>query len=321
MKNKKTIMAFSGIQILVFHLWVYVFASGLGQVEKFLKINASLGVDIFFFLSAYSLANRSLDSYASFVFSRFKAVYAKFIAFAIIASIYVGWKLKLLLEVVTTVNLFKRGGGAFLWFLPAIMILYILFPLFKKCDEKNRWLTLALVIVGWFGLGLIGTWMTGFKHLFIFWNRLPVFLLGYYMAKCEPFKKLLLNKKLRVVVGIVLTVVGNVLISLFAYKSKLSIPLHDMFYLIYIPASIGLILLVGLVPDVKPIKWIGSSTLEMYAIQMIWGYKVTNMALKITGNAILTNLVAISFVIITAVIVHYAVDFIILKANDYTSVR
>ena len=321
MKNKKTIMAFSGIQILIFHLWIYVFTTNLAPLEKFLKMNAGMGVDIFFFLSAYSLANRDIGSYGKFVFSRFKAVYVKFIAFAVIASIYVGWKMKMLLEVVTTVNLFKRGGGAFLWFLPAIMILYILFPLFKRCDEKNRWITLAVVLVAWFGLGLIATLLTGFKHLFIFWNRIPVFLLGYYMAKCDAFTRLLSKKMLRVIVGVVLAVVGSILISLFAYKSKLSAPLYDMFYLIYIPASIGLILLVGMIPDIKPIKWIGSSTLEMYAIQMIWGYRVTNKVLKMTGNALLTNLVAVLFVIVSAVVVHYAVEFAIRKLNEYASVR
>ena len=94
-----------------------------------------------------------------------------------------------------------------------------------------------------------------------------------------------------------------------------------MFYLIYIPASIGLILLVGMIPDIKPIKWIGSSTLEMYAIQMIWGYRVTNKVLKMTGNVLLTNLVAVLFVIVSAVVVHYAVEFAIRKLNEYASVR
>lgn len=319
MKNKKTIMAFSGMQILIFHLWIYMF--GHNEMERFIKLTAGMGVDIFFFLSAYSLAGRKIENYLGFVAARFKAVYAKFIAFAIVACIYVGWKVRFLLEVVTTVNLFKRGGGAFLWFLPAIMILYILFPWFKRCDEKNRWITLSCVFVGWFVIGVLVTVFTNYKHMFILWNRLPVFLLGYYMAKCDAFTKLLERRNVRALVGVVLTVVGLILISMFAYKAKLNVPIQDLFYVVYIPASVGLILLVGLIPDIKPIKWIGSSTLEMYAIQMIFGYTFTNRVLRLTGNIGLTNLVMVVFVVLSAVVVHYAVEFVGTKLNAYASVR
>ena len=48
MKNKKSIMAFAALQILIFHLWINLSSS---EIENFIKQISYIGVDIFFFLS------------------------------------------------------------------------------------------------------------------------------------------------------------------------------------------------------------------------------------------------------------------------------
>ena len=279
-------------------------------IEMFFKLTSGIGVDIFFFLSAYSLAGRDYSDYVGFLRSRFINVYLKYLLLAVIAAVVVGWKLKLFLKVVTGIDLFDRGGGAFLWFLPAIMILYILFPWFQKADEKNRAITLGVILLVWCSVAFACTQFKSAHHIFIFWNRVPVFLLGYYSARLSIMEKVFDDTKPRLLLGIVFTVVGYWLIYQFGYHTKLHIPFRDMFYIIYIPASVGLILLVGMVPESKVIKWIGSSTLEMYGVQMIFGYSFANKVLNATGSKGITNLLTCLYVIIIAVIARTIYDAI-----------
>lgn len=305
-------MAFAGMQILIFHLWIYIFNH---PAEVFFKTTAVFGVDIFFFVSAYSLANREIDNCLNFIYARFKSVYLKFIIFAIIAAIVKGWKINYLFEVITTINLFKKGGGAFLWFLPAIMIFYILFPFFKKCDENNRLITLLSIIIVWLTVGIIVTHFTNYTAMFIFWNRIPVFLLGYYCANINYFVDMLNSTKTRILCGLVLSVIGFALIYQFAYKSKIHFPIKDIFFVIYIPGSIGLILLIGFIKEFKILKWIGSSTLEMYAIQMIWGYNVSNKIYNASQNILLANVLTIIFVVVSAIVVHIIFNYLLSHAS------
>ena len=308
MKNKKSIMALSAINILVFHLWMNL-TSG-GGIELFLKQTAYLGVDIFFFLSGYSLAGREVTNYGSFVISRFWSVYFKFILFAVVAFFYAKWSFGYLAQVIFGINLVKKGGGAFLWFLPAIMIFYLLFPLFQKADKRNRWVTFLSVMVGWAVIAFVVSHFTDYSQMFIVWNRIPIFLLGYYFVKLDWLQKILESNLARFLCGCLLLFVGYGLIYLFAYKSKLQVPFVDTFYLMVIPASIGWALVASFIPEISVIKWIGSSTLEMYAMQMIFGYKLANRIMKQTKNVFFTNISTILLVIAMAVAVHYLYSYI-----------
>lgn len=299
MSNKRTVMTFSGLQILIFHLWVNMSAGS--TAEMFIKQTAYIGVDIFFFLSGYSLSSRKVSSYWDFLKNRFGTVYIKFFIFAVIAALIGGWKAARFLKVITGVNLFTAGGGAFLWFLPAILIFYILFPPYQKTYEKHPLASIIASFVIWLAAGLI---MSGFRelyHIFIVWNRIPVFILGCFMAQSDTFSKLLCNSKKRVILGVMLTAIGGFLLYLFAFRTRLQMPIRDMFYVMGIPACIGLILLIGMIPENIVIRQIGMSTLEMYAVQMILGYSFANRIIKLTGNKGLTNLCTIVFVILLAV--------------------
>lgn len=300
-------MAFSAIQILIFHLWVTLFPGN--AIEDFLKQTSYVGVDIFFFLSAYALSGRKVEKYFTFIFSRFRAVYVKFILFAFIAFLYAGWKLPYLGKVITMGDLFQKGGGAFLWFLPAIMIFYAVFPLLQRCEQKHRYMTLLTAVVIWAGVAAFATYFK-IRPMFIYWNRIPVFLSGFYLGTGKTFKKLVANNRNKLLIGVACVIGGGSLMYLFGYRPKLQVPFCDMFYVVGIPVSLGLVLLISFVPEKLIIKWIGSSTLEMYAVQMIFGYDFANWVLKATKKPFLTNICSILFVIISAAAFHYTYQFI-----------
>lgn len=300
MNNKKSIMAFSALQILFFHLWINVFPGN--EIENFLRQTAYIGVDIFFFLSGYSLSKRRVENYRGFVFSRIRSVYLKFILFALIAWIIKGWSLSHFLKVFTGVNLMQKGGGAFLWFLPFIMLIYLIYPFFEKAYEKNAYFITTVVSLVWIIVPIFVEKLTSYRAMFIFWNRIPIFLIGFYLAKSELFSDICNDKKKCFFTGLVLTVIGEVLIYFFGYKVKLMTPFTDFFYIVGIISVLGLVLLLSLIPENKVISLIGKSTLEMYGVQMVFGYTIVNKIAATGLSPLVVNTCGFTIIIVLSIV-------------------
>lgn len=311
MNNKKSIMTFSALQILFFHLWVYIFPGN--EIEAFFRQTAYVGVDVFFFLSGYSLSYRKIDNYKEFIFSRIRSVYLKFILFALVAWIIKNWSFLHFFKIASGINLLQKGGGAFLWFLPFLMILYLVFPIFQKAHHKAPFLTGILITTGWIIIGLLVTNFTSYRSMFIFWNRIPIFLLGFYLANTDFFKKILQDKHLCLILGISLLTCGEILLYFYGYKNKMMIPFIDTFYIIAIPAAIGVVLICSLIPENRLIKEIGSSTLEMYAIQMIFGYTLANRLMIHSLPIVCVNIITFSGIIISSILIRKLLNLIIKK--------
>lgn len=345
----------AALLILFFHLWINLFPGN--AVEDFIRQTTFVGVDMFFLIAAYSIGKYdvgyenpgNLKDYFKAVINRSSTVYIKYIIFALVAWIYKNliwlifkkpqfisyagtgsFSLIRLIKVVCGVELFTKGGGAFLWFLPAIIIVYFLLPAYKKVDIKltvrgmvdikqsisksqpikqkfSQWGLFAITTILWFIAGVAVSQLTSYKELFIFWNRIPVILVGYYWGKSEKLIGCCFNgnkyadglhknnynteescekyNKYRIYPALIFTLVGVVLLYKFGYKPRLQFPIKDLFYVVGIPSTIGLTLLCGYIPEWKIIKKISSVTLEIYGVQMIFGYDICNWLVNITGIA------------------------------------
>ena len=97
---------------MIFHF--YIPFSGL-KAELVIYRAAYIGVDIFFFVSAYSLAQRDRIEYWKFVGNRLLSIYIPFVLFAVVANFYEKWKYPRFFKVIAGIEFFKRGGGSFLW--------------------------------------------------------------------------------------------------------------------------------------------------------------------------------------------------------------
>lgn len=295
MKNKKVIMTFSSLMIIIFHLWLYVTKpdSNLYIIETYLRYISYIGVDIFFFLSAYSLARSKIDNYSSFIKSRFQKIYVKFIFFSILAFLLNNWKFSKLLKIISGFEFFLKGGGSFLWFIPAIMIIYLLLPLYKKIDNKK--LTPIITIISYLLLVIILS-IYEKTTLLIFLNRIPIILLGYYFSKLNVLEKLEKNNFLYFSLTLFLGILG-LLLNYYVYKNHFSLKyFQDIFYCLSIPLTLGVILLLNKIKTNKIFNYLGSITLETYAIQMIFGYSLTSKLLKIINNNLLVNILSIILV-------------------------
>ena len=307
MKNKKSIMAFAALQILIFHLWINLSSS---EIENFIKQISYIGVDIFFFLSGYSLSRSDTGNYFRFIGNRFRNVYCKFILFVLIAAWLNKWDMVYVLKVIFGIDLIQNGGKAFLWFLPAIMLFYLIVPLYKKLDAKNRRMAVATLGTTWIIIALLFTYGIKTVPIAIWWNRIPIFFIGYYFAWFHGNRKIT-GHRAACIAGFALIAAADVILAYrYAYKMKLNQPIEDMFYILVIPLAIGIAYLVSLIRENKLIRAIGSSSLELYAMQMIFGYTWANQILSKTKSIPITDIATMILLIASAIIVHYLYEMI-----------
>jgi len=299
MKNKKTLMFISSIMILIFHLWINITSF---KIESYIREICIIGVDIFFFISAYSISKRKIINYKEFLINRFIHIYLKFILFTIIYGVYKKIDISLFIKTILGIELFENGGGSFLWFIPAIMIVYILLPIYKKIDNNKYVFPIICVIylISVISLSLL----TNINTIFIFLNRIPILLCGYYFAKYNILEKL--SKKNYYILASLLTICGLVLTYIF-FINRIHVEwFYDVNYIIHIPLILGIILLFDNIKTNKLFNAIGNSTLEIYGLQMIFGFKIANVIYSTTNSKLLTNILVISIIIILSILLSYS---------------
>lgn len=308
MKNKKTIMFFSSLLILIFHFWINIYerTNSLYEIETFIRKICFIGVDIFFFVSSYSISKTNIVDYKKFILTRLKKIYIPFIIFSIIASIYFKWDLKTTILTITGINLFIKGGGSFLWFIPAILIIYIVLPIYIKIYDKHKRITTIITIVLWLLFTVLISQYTTYNNIFILTNRIPIILIGFYISKYKIIDKL--SKIKYMILMLILIILG--LFLLYNFKNNNISFINDIYYLQAIPLTLGIVLLIDLIPTNKIINLLGSITLELYGVQMIFGYKITSVILNLIKNHLLTNIISILIIILMAISTHYIFKFI-----------
>lgn len=278
MKCKKSLMGLAALLIVIFHFWIIITKS---PVEITIYRSAYLGVDIFFFVSAYSLGQKKDIKYGSFILNRLLYIYLPFIVMAGICAIYKHWTIKRFFTVVSGVEFFKQGGGSFLWFTVAIMLLYLIAPLFVKLKSNLGYKALFVLFPAWGVLVWILQYVFHYTDIFILLNRIPIFIIGLYYEELR-------NSKLRkfalplIFAGII---GGGVLIYHYGGKVRLNKPISDMYYLVVIPFVLGIVGMFDFISQKVhfrnlPLQFIGGITLELYGMQMIFGFDIETKILK-----------------------------------------
>lgn len=302
MQNKRTIMAFSALLILIFHLWINITNS---PIEIFIRQLCVIGVDLFFFVSAYSIAKKEPIDYKNFIINRFQKVYLKFIIFAIVGAIYFKWTIIRFIKIILGIELFIKGGGSFLWFLPAIMLVYLTLPLYKKIDSKHPLIVPFISILSNLIISISISLFTNYNSIFILINRIPIILLGYYFAKYNIFEYLNASK-VRYWLVTISTIIFGIIISYLVYLNHFKVMwFKEIFYILYIPLNIGIILLLDKIKVNKLSILLSSITLELYALQMLFGFKIANIIFEYTNIKLLSNILTITILIIISLFTKY----------------
>lgn len=281
MKCKRSLMGLAGILIVIFHFYMPLTDNSL---EQTIYRASYLGVDLFFFLSAYSLGSKRIIKYGEFILNRLVNVYLPFVFFSLIAFVYGGWKISKLFRVITGVEFFRKGGGSFLWFFPGIMLFYLFTPIIKKLKNKMGLALLPLGLIIWLVSVSCLQFVFCYTDIFVLLNRLPIFLLGFFYD--DIIEKM---KGREVYILIPLLLIGGFFVYRYGACVRLGKPITDIYYLIDIPFVFALIGIIdylngkGLRESLF-LRFVGGFTLELYAVQMIFGVDIESYLFKHTGN-------------------------------------
>ena len=320
MTSKKSLMGFAALLIVFFHFWMPLSTS---TIETTIYKSTYIGVDIFFFVSAYSQAQRKQSNYGKFILNRMEYIYAPFVVMAIINAIYKHWKIKQLLLVLCGADFFRRGGGAFLWFIVAIMLLYLIAPFIVRLKERLGLKALLIVLAIWAILVGVLQYGFGYKTIFIMLNRIPIFMLGMYYDEIRQ----VIPKKARLITIIAGLIIGGLLIAKYGAMVRLMKPVADFYYVVAVPftvAVVGLFDFISQRTSIKniPLIFIGGITLELYGMQMIFGYDIEIKIFKLLmptvlplwvsklGSCILTVCILILIAWVFANIKKFIIEFI-----------
>ena len=290
-------MAVAAVFIAVYHLRMPVFpAAGFpGQIERFIVTIGYIGVDLFFFLSAYTLTFSDTTSRRKFVFRRFGKVYPKFLLFCVTGLILGKLSLPRFFATAVFLDFLQNGGGSFLWFVPALLLMYLAFPYCRAALSKFSPVKRLLVSLSvWAALTFAVEYgLRGVVDVSIFLCRVPAILLGVFFAEYEGAWSV----KRRLFAGAALFLPGLVLIYLFGYLKKLTVPFGGMFYIVALPCVLGLLLLLDAAfqgRSSKAIDAFGGATLELYCIQMLVGSELVSSLFRLTHVKVLTNFLTLA---------------------------
>lgn len=282
MRYKKAMMGLAALLIFVFHFYVPFTRS---PAELCFAKTAYVGVDMFLFLSALSLGRKERIEFLPFMKNRLAGVYLPFLTISVICAVYKKWGAAKLLTVLIGVDFLKKGGGGFLWFAPAILLLYLITPLLVSAKRRaGRWF-LPAALVGWAVLAAFIQFVLAQPQLFILVNRLPVFLLGL----CWEQLTAPVPARARNVCAVVLFAAGIALLYRFGFRARLDTPFKDTYFILGIPIVLAVYRAFVFLCEEKglrlaPLAFLGGFTLEYYGLQMTFGYDIMAYAAGLTGN-------------------------------------
>lgn len=322
LKYRTQLMGIAALLIYVSHIWnpVLTEVPVIGQVELFIKNTGYSGVDLFFFLSGVGL-NFAIDKGTVFGFysRRLKNILIPFWATGVAYAIVKHWTFRQLIANITGYSFVTESMYSYLWFVPAIAILYLLFPLYYWLFKKSRnklFFTLFVLEVWWVVTMRLGGILRA--DLYGFTNRIPVFLLGVlfgYYCKEKCFE-LTLDHLICMVSTLSL---GIILLYMCVYSGfYILVPISGCCLPPLLIAISGLPLLAFLFEQVSKMKYIravgkgvnkvltfyGSISLELYCVQELIGNPV-NLSLTESSNRWLINGILLIVITLAGYILHY----------------
>jgi len=291
-KHRSAIMGFAALWIFINHEWQYLLAGvpQLAFAEQFIKRIGFCGVDIFLFLSGIGLVfAMNKGSVWRFYGRRFSRVFPPFLIMGVIFLFMRDWSLEVFLKNISGYHFFTKSIYSMLWFVPAVSVFYLVFPLYhgalRRVPNQTHF-TLAVLAV-WVLFSLhAAQWMR--NDLFGFTNRIPIFAAGvlagwYIREKKGSFTWI------SWVMWLAVLTVGLML----AYKTNfegfyLLVPVSNCCIPNFLIAISGSCLLAGLMELLDRYCWIpgkvilkffgffGAISLEFYCVQETVGRELRN---------------------------------------------
>ena len=323
-KYRTQIMGFAALWILIFHSWKVVAEeySMLWRVEFFIKKTGFAGVDILLFVSGLGLVY-AIEKYKlkEFYIRRFVNVYPAFLLVGIALSLIRNWDMEMFWTSVLCIRFYTVNIIQMMWYVPAVLTLYLFFPLyykfFKKSSNKTEfticawmiWLLLSIVLIGHMREDVYG-----------FTNRIPVFLAGILAGYYIKEKDIVITKQrwIFVIIGFLLGVYLSYYTNI--KNQGFMVPISNCCAPNFLMAIFGSILLAKLFWFLDTYcKKIGKMILEIFRIpgiaslELYAAQDVCGMGIGIRNNLPTNNLLVQNVIIITIIFGLTAIIYVVCK--------
>lgn len=295
-KYRNAIMGIAALWVLFFHAWIPIMPAStpdnfniFGFTERYLKSIGYCGVDIFLLISGLGLTFAiKKGSLLRFYYRRLRRIILPPLVVTLILWRIFDWTTLEVFQNISGYNFFFKDTTCFLWFIPAIVTLYLLFPLYYKVFEKagNKLIFTAGAIALWLVVSLLLLKIMR-PDLYGFTNRIPVFIIGVLFGHITQNKKEIRFNVWTYICLIITLAVGFYLAYLtsildYGFILPYSNILPNCLIAISLPFLIAKILdlaerhlsLFGKILTVV-ISFFGTFTLESYCVQE-WFVKIIN---------------------------------------------
>ena len=145
-KYRNAIMGIAALWVLFFHAWIPVMPDStaghfnlFGFIERYLKAIGYCGVDIFLLVSGLGLTFAiKKGSLLRFYYRRLRRIILQPLVVSLLLWNIFGWSTLEFFQNISGYNFYFKDTTCFLWFIPAIVTLYLLFPLYYKVFDRFR---------------------------------------------------------------------------------------------------------------------------------------------------------------------------------------
>ncbi len=329
-------MGIASLMIVFHHLTIKVDAGLFAKAYMFLRVTGAMGVDIFLFLSAIGL-NRSYlksDGIKNFYKKRFKRIIPTYLLIVgiayIIKYIIIGnIDIKGFFTNLCLINFWTEGTGD--WYIVAILVFYLLYPIIYKTIEKYKWVGFCILMLIWVGMVLVIylNFPTLFNNINTLLPRVPVFLFGTAVSNSVFQHKKISNSI--IVIAILLNAIFLAIEAIFALQgAEIAYSFWPRFF--YFPLSISFLTIMIIVIDkagcfkeekflIKCFSFIGTITLEIYLLNQRMIEYCCSLFMLLVGQdnligIVLGNIIGIGLTILIGLVVHK-----ILNSKDNKNVK
>jgi len=268
--GRTTVMGIAALLIVWFHSCISLPEGSLFLLQK---QTSDIGVDMFLFASGVGVhfAWKKNSHYVSYMMSRMRRVLVPFLIVAIpwfgYHDIIIGHSRRLFLKDVSMLTFWTEGRMTF-WFVSAILILYVVTPLYLHFDaiarKKHCHLSL-LFTAAIYGIMIFapgGVLRSVIGPAMIFFPRIPVYFMGLSFGKAIEEERVF-HIPLWALLGI-LAACGVTAAAAMGYFQWQLPP--EFKYLAHGPAAVILSCMFAGIPSNKFCNYFGKRSLEVYLL-------------------------------------------------------
>lgn len=202
---------------------IFIINSHLGDMYgnySFIAQFGDIGNSLFFFCSGYTLTLGRIDRFDNWYKRRFRRIYATVLAYVFLISTYCGLKFN-------SYEVFIEAGGGY-WFLPFIMVFYLIYYPIKRFNVPITKLIVILFtfFVIWFYFN------PSFKLPLCDIQRSP-YILVFLFGALIPTKNFPIIKNIYSIIGLIITI-STYLIITYLYRRENPIVNDNIIFIFFL---------------------------------------------------------------------------------------